>query len=295
MVRLFRSHPPLMLFALLMTALTLASVVGLVADDRTLLGDPIWLKPFKFAVSLALYAVTLTWMLTFVTRFTRTARWAGTLIALGGTVEMVIIVGQVVRGKQSHFNVATPFDQALWNAMAGTIVTVWLMHLVISLILVFTPFADRVAGLAIRLGLFVALIGLALGMFMPRNVPPGQDPAKGILGSHVVGVPDGGPTMAVTGWATDGGDLRIGHFVGIHALQVIPLIALLLAGRATTRLIWGVSIGYLGLTALVTWQALRGQALLRPDTATLLGALVVVGWTAGAVLVGLRRKQAVAA
>ncbi|WP_158842757.1 hypothetical protein [Saccharothrix deserti] len=278
MTRILRWHPPLVLFALLMAALVPVSLVGLVVDDRILVGSPIWFKPLKFAASLGLYAITLAWMLTLTTRFRRATRWAGTVVALMGTSEMAVIVGQVVRGTRSHFNTATPFDELLWDIMTYSILTLWIMHAVIAVALLFTRFSDRTTGLAIRLGLFLALIGLALGILMTgqRN---DEDVAAGIVGAHSVGVRDGGPQMALTGWSTTGGDLRIPHFVGIHALQVIPLVVLLFRRRATTKLVWGLAIGYAGLTALVTWQALRGQPLLRPDLLTALGAPAVVTWT----------------
>ncbi|MGM1059913.1 hypothetical protein [Saccharothrix sp. Mg75] len=291
MSRLLRPHPPLMLFSLLMTALTLVSVGGLVLDDRILTGSPIWFKPFKFAVSLALYGVTLAWMLTFVTRFRRVAWWAGTAIAVAGGVEMTIIVTQVLRGRRSHFNVATALDATLFSIMAGTIVTLWALHAVIAVALLLTRFEDRVAGLAIRLGLGLALVGLALGFLMTRPAP-GQDPAAGVVGAHSVGVPDGGPYMAATGWSTTGGDLRVPHFVGIHALQVLPLVVLLFRRRANTALVWAAAIGYAGLMVLVTWQALRGQPLLRPDAATLAGTLAVLVWTGAATAWALRRRPA---
>ncbi|GAA0261321.1 hypothetical protein GCM10010492_72990 [Saccharothrix mutabilis subsp. mutabilis] len=287
MTRFLRWHPPLMLFSLLMAALALASAVGMVVDDRILAGSPIWFKPFKFGVSLGLYGVALAWMLTFATRFTRLGRWAGTVIAVGGTVEMVIIVGQVLRGRRSHFNVATDFDAVLWVTMAATILVVWVMHAVVALVLAFSRFENRPAGLAIRLGLGIALIGLALGQLMARQ----ESGVAGVAGAHSVGVPDGGPYMPATGWSTAGGDLRVPHFVGIHALQVLPLLVLLLGPRANTRVVWVAGASYLGLTALTTWQALRGQPLFGPDATTWTAFLLLVTATVLAAAWALRTKD----
>src|SRR4051795_4036915 len=107
--------------------------------------------------------------------------------------------------------------------------------------------------LAIRLGLVVSLVGMAVGFLLAPN------------GGHAVGVPDGGPGLFFVGWSTTGGDLRISHFVGLHALQVLPLLAALLAHRSVveairTRIVWSVAVGYLGLVLLLIWQAVRGEA-----------------------------------
>jgi hypothetical protein len=99
-----------------------------------------------------------------------------------------------------------------------------------------------------------------------------------------VGVEDGGPGLPLTHWNTSGGDLRVGHFVGLHALQAMPLVGWLLRRRRARRLgdghrtalTWIAGLAYLGLTVLLLWQALRGQPLLAPDATTLaaLGALL---------------------
>ncbi|PSL52355.1 hypothetical protein B0I31_11327 [Saccharothrix carnea] len=287
MTRILRWHPPLMLFSLLMTAMTVVSIGGLIFDDRILVGSPIWFKPFKFAVSFVLYGVTLAWMFTFLTRFRRIAWWAGTVLAVASTAEMAVIIAQVLRGSRSHFNVATPFDRLMWDVMTYSVMALWAMHAVIAVALLFTRFGNRATGLSIRLGLALSLVGLGLGLLMTNNRNE-ADVAAGIVGAHSVGVRDGGPELALTGWSTTGGDLRVPHFVGIHALQVIPLAVLLFGRRATPKLAWGLAIGYAGLMALVTWQALRGQPLLRPDLLTALGALAVVTWTAAVVARTLR-------
>ncbi|CCH29176.1 hypothetical protein ABZ816_38615 [Actinosynnema sp. NPDC047251] len=285
MPRFVKWHPPLVLFTLLMTAATVVSLVGLVVDDRILVGSPIWFKPFKFGISLALYGATLAWMLTFTTRLRRTTWWAGTVVAVGGTAEMVIVVGQVLRGKQSHFNATTPFDAALFDIMGVTIASIWAMHALIAAALLRSRFTDRTTGLAIRLGLLLGLVGLALGVLMA-----GPTDVEGIIGAHTVGLPDGGPYLPVTGWSTAGGDLRVPHFVGIHALQVIPLLTLAFGRRANTRLVWVLTLSYAGLVTLALWQALRGQPVFRPDTTTLLALLGLAAATVAAAGWALRGR-----
>ncbi|MDX5575747.1 hypothetical protein PV779_44615 [Streptomyces sp. ID01-9D] len=296
-------HRPLVVFSAAMAALAVVSAVGLVVDDRVLVGAPIWAKPFKFSVSFVAYCMTLAWMLTLLTRGRRIGRWAGHVVVLTSLVEMVIITVQVVRGKRSHFNTATAFDSALWNTMGMTIVVLWAATLVIAVLLLRTRIADRAEALAVRGGLLIALAGAALGFLMTlpneSRQAVGNLDASDAIGAHSVGVPDGGPAMALTGWSTTGGDLRAPHFVGMHALQLIPLLLIalvLLAPRfaplrdagVRLRLVRVAVAGYAGLVALITWQALRGQPLIHPDGITLAAAGAILAAVAGGAWAALR-------
>nr|WP_037837055.1 MULTISPECIES: hypothetical protein [unclassified Streptomyces] len=287
-------HRPLVLFSAAMAVMAVVSAVGLLVDDRVLVGAPIWAKPFKFAVSFVAYCLSLAWMLSLLPSGRRVGWWAGTVVALASLVEMVIITGQVVRGKRSHFNHETPFDEALFNAMAVTVVILWTGTLVVAVLLLRARIADRASAWAMRSGILLALAGAAVGFLMTQPAPGQRRGVSKVVGAHSVGVPDGGPSMALTGWSTTGGDLRIPHFVGMHALQLLPLLVMVLTvltprfarladDRVRLRLVLVASGAYAAVFALVLWQALRGQPLTRPDGLTLGAAgLLLAAVTAGA-------------
>ncbi|MGW0119328.1 hypothetical protein [Streptomyces sp. NPDC003327] len=296
MVSLTRLHRPLVWFAASMVVLALVSVGGLLVDDRMLVGVPIWTKPFKFSISFVAYALSLAWMLSLLPappRGRRVGWWAGTVVAVTGVTEMVLITLQVVRGTQSHFNQATPFDNAVFRTMGATVGVLWTAALVIAVLLLRARILDRATAWAVRLSSLIALAGAGTGFLMVRPTPEqlaADDPA--VVGAHSVGVPDGGPSMPLTGWATTGGDLRIAHFFGMHALQLLPLVLVVLAAlaprfarladeRVRLRLVLAASGTYAATFALLTWQALRGQALLAPDgvTLTAAGAVALLGAT----------------
>ncbi|MGW4749005.1 hypothetical protein ACWEPR_29860 [Streptomyces sp. NPDC004290] len=292
-----------------MGVLALVSDVGIAVDDRVLVGVPIWTKPFKFSVSFIAYGLSLAWMLTLLPRGRRAGWWAGTVITVAGVVEMALITLQVIRGTQSHFNQATPFDGAVFQIMGATVVVLWLGALVIAVLLLRAKILDRAMAWAVRLSSLIALAGAGVGFLMVRPTPEQlavENPP--ISGAHSVGVPDGGPSMPVTGWATTGGDLRIAHFFGMHALQLLPLLLIVLTALAARsarfpafacladegvrlRLTLTGSAVYGAAFALLTWQALRGQALLAPDGATLAGAAAIVVAGGAATALSLRTTR----
>lgn len=298
-------HRPLVVLAGAMGVLCAISLLGLLFDDRTLVNAPIWLKPFKFSVSIGMYALTLAWLLTHVRRGRRAGWWFGTLFAAGIGLDFVLLVWQIiVRGRTLHFNQSTPMDAAINNVVAGGAYTAWLMTAAVAVLLLFQRIPDRALRSALRWGSGLAVLGMYVAtlMFSPTPAQQAVLEANGkysTFGAHSVGIEDGGPGLPITGWSTVGGDLRIPHFIGIHGLQALPLVAfglLLLARRVPAlesdlvrrRLVRTAGAGYAGLLALLTWQALRGQSIVHPDFWTLAAGTGLIAAVAVAGTLSLR-------
>lgn len=275
--------------------LFVATIFLSIVDSRVVTGSPVWFKPMKFAVSIALYCATLIWMLSYV----EGKRWVVNSIAIVTAVGFFIEIGaifiQATRGVRSHFNNTTPFDAALYGAMGLFVMLIWVMNIVAAILLIRQKMNNQPLALGIRLGLLVTAVGSGLGFLM--TTPTAEQMARmdagetiSIVGAHSVGVDDGGAGLPFTGWSVEGGDMRVPHFVGIHAMQIIPLLGLVLSRRGGKRLsvtrqnllVWIGGLGYLGLVGILTWQAQRGQSIIAPDSLTLaaFGGLIVAVVTA---------------
>lgn len=316
---LWHSPRPLLVFSVLMALLGVFFALGIVVDSRMITGVPAWLKPFKFAVSITIYTLTMAWLLTFVRtdkvwkrRFVTITTW---LITTTLALEILAIGLQAFRGTTSHYNVSTPFDTFVWTVMALAIMVLWLTNFALAGVLWFERFASPVVAWSVRLGLLICIIGMGLGYLMTS--PSAQQMANwqaggdiNIIGAHSVGVPDGGEGLPFVNWSTAGGDLRVGHFVGMHALQVLPLLGWFLERRRTSRnksqnraarragvarayleRVFVAAASYLAITLLVTWQALRAQPLIAPDSLTLTVFAGIIFLTVAAYLWTLRPRQ----
>ncbi len=262
--------------------LFVATIMLSIFDSRLIIGAPAWVKPMKFAISITLYTGTLAWLLSYVEGHPRLVRWIGGLTALGFFVEIVGIFMQAARGVRSHFNVGTAFDGAIFSLMGTFVLVIWVMNIITAVLLMRQKMDNRPFAWALRLGLLVTAVGSILGFMMTRPTPDQLSAMQAgetvsIVGAHSVGVEDGGPGLPFLGWSTEGGDIRPAHFIGLHALQLIPLLGIFVNRRFAKRLSDGrrtalVAIGgfgYLGFVLLLLWQALRAQPLIAPDGLTL--------------------------
>lgn len=179
-----------------------------------------WIKPIKFSMSFSTFASTISlllmalqipqWQL-------RLARWT---IVVSVALEIFSLGAQAWRS--AYFSAGhTLLDSGLaqmTNAMVmvNTAIVVWML----VLFWMDRTRTDRVDGpmvAAIRYSILIFLVGNAIGGYMLAR------------GSHTVGASDKSPGLPFVNWSTLGGDLRIAHFIAIHAIQIVPLFAYVLS------------------------------------------------------------------
>jgi ABC-type microcin C transport system permease subunit YejE len=151
----------------------------------------------------------------------------------------------------SHFNLKTPFSSAMFSVMAiasaGISVVVGYMGILF--------FSDKVAAIpepylwGIRMGIFLFVVFSLQGFAMGARL------------SHTVGAADGSQGLPIVNWSKTYGDLRIAHFLGMHALQILPILAYYVARNVKIVLIISLLYGIVTLAIFV--QALQGKPLFR--------------------------------
>lgn len=258
LAELYRRNRVLALTGWLMLALTALMICIAPFDSRTVTGINPWIKPLKFTVSITLFVWTLAWYLDYI----RDKRWAVRLISWGVmtvfVVEMFCVILQAARGTTSHYNVKTAFDGAIFSTM-GLMIAVNTMLVLLTLLLFFgrTRSLPPAYLWGIRLGLLLFLLASIEGMAMIAQF------------AHTVGQPDGGPGLPIVNWSTRAGDLRVAHFLGFHALQILPVVGYGLSRwrgplpqRRQIAYLLLVAAGYTAVVVFVFKQAMSGRPLI---------------------------------
>ncbi len=272
------ASPVLLRYALMAFLGAALTALLIKLDGRVLAGEPLWLKPTKFFISSAIAAGTIEWVIRKSGLMSRKLDACRRVIAWGFLIEMVIICAQAARGVRSHFNLSTPVDAGLFTIM-GLVITGVVIAIGVAGFIA-TGAASRWARaerIAVRwgIGVFVAAAFLGNVMVRPTHEQRRQAEAAGrpgVWGSHFVGSMEGATrTWALTGWSRESGDLRVPHFIGMHAIQVLLLLVFLAKrlgvsmddARAARQM--ALIGGLLGGTWLLTLgQAFAGRSLFEP-------------------------------
>lgn len=210
---------PLASVTLLMAVLFAGFLVGLAVDPRTVGGEPVWLKPAKFAASIALFTGTLAWLTPHLPAPERVLRLASRGVAAGMVVEITLIAGQAARGVESHFNTATAVDTAVYATMGVTIVASMTL---VAWLLARSWRRDFTVAPAFAWGIRLGVLLFVVGAFQGGTMNALSQAATG-----------SGATLPLLRWNL-GGDLRVAHVFGLHAIQVLPLVGYV-AARAEQR------------------------------------------------------------
>lgn len=270
--------------------LAVISVVGAVVlvpfwifDARELGGVSVWEKPLKFFISSAIFSFTFSWLSSFITKGSRWVKVAGLFIAISLAVELVLITAMAALGTTSHFNVSTPTATVVWSLMATFISIVLFSTLFLSIMILFQKQQKFNLKLTLTLGSLNTAVGMGLAYLMTWPTANQLANYQGIAGAHAVGVSDGGPGLPFLGWSTVAGDLRVGHFFGLHSIQLAAImlaISLLLPIAFRVPLIIVGNLTWVGFVGLVTWQSLRAEPFSSPSQLTLAGFGVLLAGAA---------------
>lgn len=301
-------HRPLLANAVFMFTVALVSVGGLLFDDRHLVGEPVWLKPLKFGFAMGVHALVLAWLLGKLRRGRRTGWWLGTVFAFAGVLDVGAVAYAAANGTFSHFNDNTdPVARTVQALFSVGIMPLLLTTFFVAILLLVQRVGDRALTRALRVGLGLALASMVVALWLSgsgqtsRVVADANGHQVSLIGAHGIGDPDGNG-MPVTRWSTTGGDLRVPHFVGMHAIQGLLLLAGALATVSARRprlrdertradLVGAAAVGTTGVFVVFSWQASRGQSVLHPDLATLTALAAVAAVTLAAVTGALLRAR----
>lgn len=253
-----RLDPVLAWLALAHLAVAGIGLVMLVFEAPAILGVHPAAKPIKFGVSIAIFLGTMAVLLPMLSigpTGRAVLRWT---LGITMVIEMVPIVVQALRGTTSHYNTGAVIDAAMWRLMFIAIVFALVAMIAVAVLATVRPLIgdegplSTVESTGWRAGLWVFQIATLSGLGM------------GGRGRHTVGGDDGGAGLPVVNWSRSHGDLRVSHFLALHALQVLPLIGIALSQlaigpRLRVGVIVAVIAGYAAVTVWTYVTALAGR------------------------------------
>ena len=235
-------------FGLLCLLLSVICIVLTKTTSTQIHGVNAWFKPFKFAISLGLYSWTMAWYCHYLSDF-NTSPFNWTVIILFG-LELLYIIFQASKGELSHYNSSTPTYSLLYSLMSLIAAVVTLYTAYIGLLFFIQSFPDLPSYYvwSIRLGIIIFVVFSFEGGLMGSRM------------NHSVGAINDNSNMWLIGWSKTVGDLRVSHFIGMHALQLLPLLSFYIFKNTKATIV--ISILYAGLAVATLVQALNGKPLI---------------------------------
>ena len=234
-------------FGLLCVIISIVCLVLTKTISTEVHGVNAWLKPFKFAVSIGLFSWTIAWYSHYLLNFNVTLfNW--TVIILFG-FELIYIIFQASKGQLSHFNISTPTYSLLYSLMglAAVIVTLYTAYIGLLFFTQSFPNLPSYYVWSIRLGILIFVIFSFEGGLMGSRM------------NHSFGAINDNSNWWIVGWSKTVGDLRVSHFIGMHALQLLPFLSFYIFKDTKATII--ISLLYAALATTTLVQALDGKPI----------------------------------
>jgi hypothetical protein len=261
--RMREASAPLYRTGLGLLLLCIPTLALAIWDARLFQGVSVWLKPLKFQLSTGVYLLTLALMMVWLSaedlrsKKAQYVAWTG---ALTGVFEVAYVSFQGAQGLGSHFNLSTRFYANMYTLMGVGAVLLTSASLVCAILIA----RSRAYALPAALKLSVVL-GLVLTFVLGTGF--GAYLSGQRAGHWVGGLPTDCGGLPLFTWSRSGGDLRVAHFFGIHAMHFIPAFALALGltnvQPSTAKAgIWGFTLVFCGFCTWTFVQAVRGLPFL---------------------------------
>ena len=208
-------------------------------DQRSLADEALWAKPVKFEISVIMHFITLAVLASLLSSAKRNGvGWKAMsyMVVAAGVFEVMYIVLQAARGRESHFNYSTAVESIMYGLMGlgALILVLGSFYLGYLLFREYQPTRNQPL-------LFASALGLTAGSVLTL-----------IVASYMSSQPDNVITassetlrLPIFGWYLNGQDLRIPHFLATHMMQLLPFYGLWLSqksevnsGRHESHLLW---------------------------------------------------------
>ncbi len=238
-----------------------ACAIAIAVDDQLFAGVSVWIKPAKFALSISIYFASLALFSErlgeafFLTWAGRVMSWLPVFCA---AFEMIYIIVQAGQGQASHFNLSSNYHSIMYALMGFGAVTMVAICAWMGIAILARHGWHDAMTLAISMGLILTFVlGGGFGGYLSG------------AGSHWVGgVANDAHGLPLVGWATAGGDLRVAHFWGIHAMQIVPAFVWPFRHKGWARtVVWIAAFAVTVISAATFWQAINGQAFISSGAA----------------------------
>jgi len=232
-------------FGLLCLGLSLFFLILTQITTNQIYNVSIWYKPFKFSFSTFTFSWAMGWYCHYLVGF-KLKRYSWAVIILLG-FEIMYISIQAGKGELSHYNISTPVYSMLYSLMgiAAAAITLYTAYVGYLFFTQSFPNLPKYYVWGIRFAIVFFVIFSFEGVLMGSRM------------NHNVGGLNDNSNWFILSWSRTVGDLRVAHFVGMHALQALPLLSFHLFKNTKATIFFCIMYGLLATATLV--QALQGK------------------------------------